>query len=217
MNKEEAKSAGGSKYKEKIKETIEGYKNLSEEDKHMFHIYYGYGKGKTTAVMGLAMRALGAGKRVAIVQFDKGYDGQNEHYAERIILRKLKEIGFPIELYPTGAERMNADGTFRFKNTNEDFDEAKRGLQIAKDLIENGDIDLLILDEAIAAVVYHLLNKEDVESLIELYNKKRKFEFVMTGHKLWDGLEQKADLVTELKKVKHYFDEGIPARLGIEF
>lgn len=217
MNKEEAKSAGGSKYKEKIKETIEGYKNLSEEDKHMFHIYYGYGKGKTTAVMGLAMRALGAGKRVAIVQFDKGYDGQNEHYAERIILRKLKEIGFPIEQYPTGAERMNADGTFRFKNTDEDFDEAKRGLQIAKDLIENGDIDLLILDEAIAAVVYHLLNKEDVESLIELYNKKRRFEMVMTGHKLWDGLESKADLVTELKKVKHYFDEGIPARLGIEF
>ncbi len=217
MNKEEAKSAGGSKYKEKIKETIEGYKNLSEEDKHMFHIYYGYGKGKTTAVMGLAMRALGAGKRVAIVQFDKGYDGQNEHYAERIILRKLKEMGFPIELYPTGAERMNADGTFRFKNTDEDFDEAKRGLQIAKDLIVKGDIDLLILDEAIAAVVYHLLSKEDVESLIEIYNKKRKFELVMTGHKLWDGLEQKADLVTELKKVKHYFDEGIPARLGIEF
>ncbi|MBN8571908.1 MAG: cob(I)yrinic acid a,c-diamide adenosyltransferase [Ignavibacteria bacterium] len=217
MNKEEAKSAGGSKYKEKIKETIEGYKNLSEEDKHMFHIYYGYGKGKTTAVMGLAMRALGAGKRVAIVQFDKGYDGQNEHYAERIILRKLKEIGFPVELYPTGAERMNADGTFRFKNTDEDFDEAKKGLQIAKDLIENGDVDMLILDEAIAAVVYHLLSKEDVESLIELYNKKRRFELVMTGHKLWEGLEQKADLVTELKKVKHYFDEGIPARLGIEF
>ncbi len=217
MNKEEAKSAGGSKYKEKIKETIEGYKNLSEEDKHMFHIYYGYGKGKTTAVMGLAMRALGVGKRVAIVQFDKGYDGQNEHYAERIILRKLKEIGFPIELYPTGAERMNADGTFRFKNTDEDFDEAKRGLQIARELIEKGDLDLLVLDEAIAAVVYHLLSKEDVENLIELYNKKRRFEMVMTGHKLWDGLEAKADLVTELKKVKHYFDEGIPARLGIEF
>ncbi|MBS1492134.1 MAG: cob(I)yrinic acid a,c-diamide adenosyltransferase [Bacteroidetes bacterium] len=217
MNKEEAKSAGGSKYKEKIKETIEGYKNLTEEDKHMFHIYYGYGKGKTTAVMGLAMRALGAGKRVAIVQFDKGYDGQNEHYAERVILRKLKEIGFPIDIHPTGAERMNSDGTFRFKNTEEDFDEAKRGLDIAKNLILKGEIDLLILDEAIAAVVYHLLTKEDVEKLIELYNKKRRFELVMTGHKLWEGLEAKADLVTELKKVKHYFDEGIPARLGIEF
>lgn len=217
MEKEEAKTAGGSKYKEKIKETIEGYKKLSEEDKHMFHIYYGYGKGKTTAVMGLAMRALGAGKKVAIVQFDKGYDGQNEHYAERIILRKLKEIGFPIDLYPTGAERMNADGTFRFKNIDEDFEEAKRGLDIAKNLILKGDIDLLILDEAIAAVVYHLLTKEDIENLIEMYNNKRRFELVMTGHKLWDGLEAKADLVTELKKVKHYFDEGIPARLGIEF
>jgi len=217
MKKEEAKSSGGTKYKDKIKETIEGYKNLSEEDKNMLHIYYGYGKGKTTAVMGLAMRALGAGKKVAVVQFDKGYDGTNEHYAERNILRKLKEIGYPIEIYPTGCERMNADGTFRFKNAEEDFEEAKRGLKIAKELIEKGGIDLLILDEAVAAVVYHLLKKEDVEELIELYKKKRKFEFVMTGHKLWEGLEEKADLVTEMRKVKHYFDAGIPARLGIEF
>lgn len=217
MKKEEAKGSGGTKYKDKIKETIEGYKNLSEQDKHMLHIYYGYGKGKTTAVMGLAIRALGAGKKVAIVQFDKGYDGQNEHYAERNILRKLKELGYPVEIYPTGCERMNADGTFRFKNAEEDFEEAKRGLKIAEELIERGDLDLLILDEAIAAVVYHLLPKEDVENLIELFNKDRKFELVMTGHKLWDGLEDKADLVTEMRKVKHYFDKGIPARLGIEF
>lgn len=217
MKKEEAKSSGGTKYKDKIKETIEGYKNLSEQDKNMLHIYYGYGKGKTTAVMGLAIRALGAGKKVAIVQFDKGYDGQNEHYAERNILRKLKEIGYPIEIYPTGCERMNADGTFRFKNAEEDFAEAKRGLKIAEGLIEKGDIDLLILDEAVAAVVYHLLPKEDVEKLIELYNKNRRFELVMTGHKLWEGLEEKADLVTEMRKVKHYFDAGIPARPGIEF
>lgn len=217
MKKEEAKSSGGTKYKDKIKETIEGYKNLSEQDKHMLHIYYGYGKGKTTAVMGLAIRALGAGKKVAIVQFDKGYDGENEHYAERNILRKLNEIGYPIEIYPTGCERMNADGTFRFKNAEEDFEEARRGLKIAEDLIERGNLDLLILDEAVAAVVYHLLPKEDVEKLVELFNKDRKFELVMTGHKLWDGLEEKADLVTEMRKVKHYFDKGIPARLGIEF
>lgn len=217
MKKEEAKTSGGTKYKDKIKETIEGYKNLSEQDKHMLHIYYGYGKGKTTAVMGLAIRALGAGKKVAIVQFDKGYDGQNEHYAERNILRKLKELGYPVEIYPTGCERMNTDGTFRFKNAEEDFEEARRGLKIAEDLIERGDLDLLILDEAVAAVVYHLLPKGDVENLIELFNKDRKFEFVMTGHKLWEGLEDKADLVTEMRKVKHYFDKGIPARLGIEF
>lgn len=217
MKKDDAKSSGGAKFKEKIKETIEGYKNLSEQDKHMLHIYYGYGKGKTTSVMGLAIRALGAGKKVAIVQFDKGYDGKNEHYAERNILRKLKEIGYPIEIYPTGCERMNQDGTFRFKNAEEDFIEAKRGLQIASDLIKTGDVDLLILDEAVAAVVYHLLQKEDIENLIEEYNKDRRFELVMTGHKLWEGLEEKADLITEMRKVKHYFDKGIPARLGIEF
>jgi cob(I)alamin adenosyltransferase len=210
--------SGGDKFKEKQLKTIEGYKKLSDKDKNCLHIYYGYGKGKTTSSIGLAIRALGAGKKVAIVQFDKGYDGKNEHYSERNILRKLKsELGYPIELYPTGCERMNEDGTFRFKNEDCDFQEAQKGLKIAKDLIENGDLDLLILDEAIAAVVYHLLKKEDVEELIGIYKKKKGFELVMTGHKLWEGLEEKADLVTEMRKVKHYFDKGIPAREGIEF
>ncbi len=213
----EAKNAGGKKYKEKILKTIEGYKNLSEEDKHCFHIYYGYGKGKTTAVMGLIMRALGAGLKVRLVQFDKGYEGTNEHYAELNTLRKLKDAGCDVEFFSTGCERMNADGTFRFKNTEDDFDEAKRGLDIAKDLIVNGRQDLLVLDEAIAAVVYHLLKKEDIEELIDLWNKNKRFELVMTGHKLWDGLEEKADLITEMRKVKHYFDKGIPIRTGIDF
>jgi cob(I)alamin adenosyltransferase len=209
--------SGGKKYKEKIMKTIESYKNLSEEDKNCFHIYYGYGKGKTTSAVGLAVRALGAGKKVAIVQFDKGYDGTNEHYAERNVLRRLKELGLYIELYPTGCERMNADGTFRFKNEEQDFTEAKRGLAIAKDLIVNGIQDLLILDEAIATVSYNLLAKEDIEELIDLYKKNKRYELVMTGHKLWEGLEEKADLITEMRKVKHYFDNGIPARPGIEF
>ncbi|HMS65758.1 MAG TPA: cob(I)yrinic acid a,c-diamide adenosyltransferase [Ignavibacteria bacterium] len=217
LKTEEAKKAGGKKYKEKIKKTIEGYKNLTEEEKHCFHIYYGYGKGKTTCVMGLIIRALGAGLKVRLVQFDKGYEGKNEHYAELNTLRKLKEVGYDVEFYSTGCERMNEDGTFRFKNSEDDFKEAKRALEISKDLIINGDQDLLILDEGIAAVVYHLLKKEDIEELIELWNKNKRFEFVMTGHKLWDGLEEKADLVTEMRKVKHYFDKGIPIRVGIDF
>lgn len=214
---EEAKSAGGSKYKEKILKTIEGYKKLSDKDKHCLHIYYGYGKGKTTCVMGLIMRALGAGLRVRLVQFDKGFEGVNEHYAELNTLRLLKESGCDIEFFSTGCERMNADGTFRFKNSDDDFREAQRGIKIARELIEKGEQDLLILDEAVAAVVYHLLKKEEIEELIDLYNKDRKFELVMTGHKLWDGLEEKADLITEMRKVKHYFDKGIPIRTGIDF
>jgi cob(I)alamin adenosyltransferase len=209
--------SGGNKLKEKMLKTIEGYKNLKEEDKNCFHIYYGYGKGKTTSTLGLIIRALGAGKKVAMIQFDKGYDGKNEHYSERILLRKLKDIGYPIELFPTGVERMNKDGTFRFKNTPADFIEARKGLKIAKDLIKNGKQNLLILDEAIAAADYHLLEKKDVEELISLFKKNKRFEMVMTGHKLWTGLEDSADLVTEMKKIKHYFDAGIPARIGIEY
>ena len=208
---------GGSKLKKKMLKTIAGYKKLSDEDKNCIHVYYGYGKGKTTSAMGLAVRALGAGKKVAIVQFDKGYDGMNEHYSERNIFRKLKEIGYPVELYPTGCERMNEDGTFRFKSNEDDLKEAQRGVKIAKELIEKGDQDLLVLDEAIAAVAYNLLKKKDIEELIDLFKKNKRFELVMTGHKLWDGLEDKVDLVTEMRKVKHYFDAGIPAREGIEF
>lgn len=214
---EDAKNAGGSKYKEKILKTIEGYKDLSDEDKQCLHVYYGYGKGKTTCVMGLIMRALGAGLKVRLVQFDKGYEGKNEHYAELDTLRKLKEVGYDVEFFSTGCERMNEDGTFRFKNSDEDFIEAKRGLEIAKDLIVNGTQDLLVLDEAVAAVVYHLLEKKDIEDLIELWEKNKRFELVMTGHKIWDELEEKADLITEMRKVKHYFDKGIPIRVGIDF
>lgn len=214
---EDAKNAGGSKYKEKILKTIEGYKDLSDEEKHCLHVYYGYGKGKTTCVMGLIMRALGAGLKVRLVQFDKGYEGKNEHYAELNTLRKLKEVGYDVEFFSTGCERMNEDGTFRFKNSDEDFKEAKRGLEIAKDLIINGTQDMLILDEAIAAVVYHLLEKEDIMELIDLWEKNKRYELVMTGHKIWDELEEKADLITEMRKVKHYFDKGIPIRVGIDF
>jgi len=205
------------KFRKKMLQTIEGYKKLSEAEKNCLHIYYGYGKGKTTAAIGLAIRMLGAGKKVAVVQFDKGFSENNEHYSERIILRKLKDIGYPIDLYPTGCERMEKDGTFRFKNKPEDVQEAGKAIEICKELIEKGNQDLLIIDEIIAAVVYNLISQKDVEDVINLYEKNRRFEMVMTGHKLWDGLEEKADLITEMKKIKHYFDKGIPAREGIEY
>jgi len=214
---DDLQKSGGDKFKEKMLKTIEGYKNLTDEEKNCLHVYYGYGKGKTTCTIGLAIRSLGAGKKVAIVQFDKGYDGENEHYSERHLFRKLKDLGYKIEIYPTGCERMNSDGTFRFKNSENDFEEAKKGLEISKKLISEGEFNLVILDEVIAAVAYNLLNKEDVENLIELYKKKRKFELVMSGHKIWDYILENADLITEMRKEKHYFDKGIPAREGIEF
>ena len=180
---------------------------------HQLHVYYGDGKGKTTCCIGMAVRAAGAGKRVAIVQFDKGYDGTHEHYSERYVLRRLDGI----DLYPTGCERMQQDGSFRFGVTACDRDEAGRGLLVAERLIREGDQDLLILDEILAGVVYGLLTQADVMRLLDLYDANRRCELVLSGHRVWDALVERADLVTEMRKVKHYYAAGVPARRGIEF
>jgi cob(I)alamin adenosyltransferase len=213
----EAKKAGGKKYREKIQKVISDYEKLPDEKKNQVHVYYGYGKGKTTAAMGLVFRMLGAGGSAAIVQFDKGHDKENDHYKEITIIKKLQSLGYPVEIYSTGCERMNKDGTFRFKNADEDFAEAKRALDIASELITKGKQNLLVLDEILAASAYHLIEEKDVMDILDLYYKNRRFELVMTGHKLFPGLEEKAGLITEMRKVKHYFDVGIQAREGIEF
>jgi cob(I)alamin adenosyltransferase len=180
---------------------------------HRFHIYYGYGKGKTTSVIGLAVRALGAGRKVALVQFDKGYDGVNEHYSERKILR-----GFPhLQLFPFGKERVLGPNAFRFKNEPGDFEEAQKALEKARELLMGGQVDLLILDEILAAVMCKLITPEDVMKLIELFNQNRRCELVMTGHQVWPELLEKADLVTEMRKEKHYFDQKVHSKEGIEF
>lgn len=185
----------------------------ADELYHQVHVYYGFGKGKTTCCVGLAIRALGAGKRVALVQFDKGYDGQTEHYAERHILRQLPGI----DLYPTGCERMLPDGTFRFGAEDEDKREAKRGLDIAAQLILEGEQQVLILDEVLAGVAYDLFEASDVMALLDLYDQNRRCELILSGHKVWDALVARVDLVTEMRKVKHYYAKGVPARSGIEF
>jgi cob(I)alamin adenosyltransferase len=180
---------------------------------HRLHIYYGYGKGKTTAALGLCLRAVGAGKKVALVQFDKGYDGEVEHYAERKILRSLPGV----ELYPFGLERVLGPGAFRFRNEPGDLAEARAGLEKARELIEKGDSYLLVLDEILAAVMCQLLAREEVMALVDLYGKNRRMELVLTGHQVWPELVEKADLVTEMRKEKHYFDRKDPPKEGIEF
>ena len=185
----------------------------SDERYHQVHAYYGFGKGKTTCCVGLAIRVLGAGGQVSMVQFDKGYDGEAEHYSERHVLRELDGI----ELYPTGCERMMQDGTFRFGAEHQDIEEARRGLKTARLLLREGRQDLLILDEILAAVAYGLLQRSDVMELLDLYDSDRRCELALSGHKVWDDLLERVDLATEMRKVKHYYARGIPARKGIEF
>jgi cob(I)alamin adenosyltransferase len=180
---------------------------------HRFHIYIGDGKGKTTAAIGLAVRALGAGLRVAFLQFDKEESGSSERYHERRILRSLPGI----DLFAFGNTRVLGLREFRFENNAGDFEEARRGLERAEQMLVDGSYDLVILDEILAAVHTHLLEPRDVTRLVDVYDRERKCELVMTGHAMWPEIEQRADLVTEMRKGRHYFDKGIPAKKGIEY
>jgi cob(I)alamin adenosyltransferase len=177
------------------------------------HLDYGYGKGKTTAALGLALRAIGAGQKVALVQFDKGADPGKEHYSERKTLK-----GFPgLSLFPFGLDRVLGPQTFRFANEPGDFEQAKLALQKSRDLVAAGDNFLVILDEVLAAVMCGLLTERDVMDLLDLYNQHRRCELVLTGHKVWPALVERADLVTEMRKEKHYFDRQELPKEGIEY
>jgi cob(I)alamin adenosyltransferase len=141
---------------------VDGLPTEEARTKGFVHAYYGDGKGKTTAAIGLAVRAVGAGYRVLLIQFDKGHDPErSEHYAERSVLRGIDGL----RLEPTGCERIRPDGTFRFGVEPEDRAEAQRGLALARAAIDESSCDVLILDEALAAVLYKLLEEQELVEL----------------------------------------------------
>lgn len=178
------------------------------------HVYTGNGKGKTTCAVGLIVRALGAGHKVAFVQFDKGFDGTNEHYNERKTLRKLGDV----DLFPFGLERMMPDGKFRFQNIDDDLAEAASALDKARELILAGKHDLVVLDEAVTCIGTKLLTEDAVMNLVADFKKQPNCELVMTGRGAWPGLIEAADLVTEMTLVKHYwYEHKVEARPGIDF
>ncbi len=171
----------------------------------MIQVYTGEGKGKTTAALGLAIRAFGAGKKVAIVYFDKG----GEHYSEREVLDKLG-----IVYYATGLDRINHEtGEFRFGVTEEDKNQAIEGLAIAQKLLTQ--CDLLILDEINSTVALGMLPRGKILELIK--NKPENLELVLTGRNCPEDIKKRADLITEMSLVKHYYYDGFKARKGIEF
>ncbi len=173
-------------------------------------IYTGDGKGKTTAALGLAIRAIGRNKKVVIVYFDKG----GNHYGERIILDKLKSNFF--NYYVTGLERFELKTKqFRFGVTSEDIKEAKRGLKLVATEFQKNQIDLLILDEINTTIKQGMIKVEDF--LIILGLKPKNMELVLTGRDADPKIIEKADLVTEMKMIKHYYNQGLNAREGIEY
>jgi len=179
---------------------------MNKTERGYIHIYTGDGKGKSTAALGLAIRAFGAGKKVAIVYFDKG--GQN--YNERKILDKLG-----IEYHVTGLDRINPETKeFRFGVLPKDKVEAERGLEIVEELFKK-DFGLIILDELNLATSLGMLKISKVLALID--SKPEKLELVITGRNADKEILDRADLITEMKLIKHYFDKGVEAREGIEY
>ncbi len=169
--------------------------------KGYIQLYTGDGKGKTTAAFGLALRAVGAGKQVFIAQFVKGM-----HYAEIDAIQRFPEI----ELKQYGLDCFIVN-----KPTQNDIDAARVGLKEVSQIIAENKADILILDEICIALHYHLFEIEEVVALLK--NKPAEMEIVMTGRYAPPELYEMADLVTEMTEVKHYYNQGVEARKGIEF
>lgn len=164
-------------------------------------VYTGDGKGKTTAALGLAIRAAGAGLKVFIAQFIKLGD-----YSE---IKALKRFSDLITVEQFGLGRF-ADG----KPRPEDIASAQRGLKRVKSVMTSDEYKVIILEEANVAVKFGLIGVQDLLGII--VNKPYDKELVITGRYASPRIIDSADLVTEMKPVKHYFEKGVPARIGIE-
>lgn len=171
----------------------------------MIQVYFGDGKGKTTAALGLSVRAFGSGKKVAIIFFDKG--GHN--YNERKILDNL---GIPY--FSFGRDRRLANGRFDFSLKSEDLEMAQQSMSKLKEI--HNQYDLIVLDEVLNAVRLKMMPLEELLSYLD-NDRPKELELIMTGRGLWPEITERADLISEIKMVKHYFEKQIPARDGIEF
>ena len=164
-------------------------------------VYTGDGKGKTTAALGLALRAAGANLKVYIAQFAKSGE-----YSEIKALKKLEEH-VTVRQYGRGV----------FINGRPDEDDirmSRQGLEEAKGVMCSGEYDLVILDEANIATRYGLLTVAELMEVIEA--KPEQVELVITGRDADPSVIERADLVTRMEAVKHYFEKGVQARQGIE-
>ncbi|HOG19246.1 MAG TPA: cob(I)yrinic acid a,c-diamide adenosyltransferase [Salinivirgaceae bacterium] len=169
--------------------------------KGYIHIYTGNGKGKTTAALGLSLRAVGAGKKVFFAQFVKG-----EAYSEVKTVQKflpditIKQYGLKCFIYE--------------KPSQADIDAALEGLKEVSEIILSGKYDVIVLDEANIAIYYNLFTDDELINIIK--QKPDDTEIIITGRYATDKLIEFADLVTEMKEIKHYYNQGVQARKGIE-
>lgn len=162
----------------------------------------GDGKGKTTAALGTAFRALGHGKKVCVIQFLKGQG----KYGEREMAAKTDNLDWFI---------CGKGFVFKKENIDEDRKVAKEGFQLAVEKVNSGDYDLIILDELTYLPLYDFLEEKIIVELIS--NKPEELSIIITGRNAGAELIEVADTVTEMEPVKHAYEAGIMAQKGIEF
>ncbi len=172
-------------------------------ERGLVQVYTGDGKGKTTAAIGLAMRALGNGFKVYMIQFMKGQIFYGElkiaemHSPDFVI----KQCGRPDFVNPKNPEAI-------------DVKLAQEAMEHAREIINTGNYDVVILDEVNVAVNFGLIKLEELVHLIR--HKPENVELILTGRYAAQEIIEMADLVTEMRAVKHYYEKGIQARVGIE-
>jgi len=164
-------------------------------------IYTGNGKGKTTAALGLSLRAAGAGLKVFIAQFLKQGD-----YSEIKALEKFKDQ-ITVEQYGLGRFVQG-------KPSRKDVEAGLRGYKRLVEILDRGEHDLVVVEEGNVAVMCHLFSEQDLMDLIR--KKPDHVELVITGRGATPAVMEMGDLVTEMREVKHYFSQGVTAREGIE-
>jgi len=171
-------------------------------ERGLVQIYTGEGKGKTTAALGLTLRACGHGFKVFLAQFAKGMD-----YGELAALARFPEL---VTVRQYGRDSFIVAGP-----SPEDIRLARAGWEEARAVALRGEYDLVILDEIGIALHYRLVSLEEVSELVR--GKPHGLELVLTGRKIPPELYELADLVTEMRGIKHYYDRGVKARKGIEY
>jgi cob(I)alamin adenosyltransferase len=176
----------------------------SELRQGMVHVYTGNGKGKTTASLGLALRALGHGYRVFMLQFMKGSKEYGELQAAEKYLPNLTIVQSGLETF-----------VIKENPSKEDLDLARQGLDIAKKTVTAGVYDLVILDEINVALDFNLIPLTEVLELLK--NKPPHVELVLTGRYVPHEVIDAADLVSDVTLVKHPYYQGVEAREGIEY
>ena len=172
-------------------------------EKGLVQVYTGDGKGKTSAAFGLALRAIGRGLKVYVIQFIKGgFDYGELHIVDKLPNMKLAAFGrgkFITDVSPSG----------------EDAKLAKEAFKLAAKVVNEGEYDIVILDEINVALNMKLVKVGDILKLIK--TKPEHVELILTGRNAPAKLVDAADLVTEMKEVKHPYMKGVPPRKGIEY